>query len=92
MSGYTKRTTEDGKEVYDLTYKTPDILPLVCLRLVFHDNVVDYVSQFKLAENVETRKIAHEGFESRLAVNVPILDRALELRREIVDLLGYKTW
>lgn len=29
VSGYTKRTTEDGKEVYDVTYKTPDIFPLV---------------------------------------------------------------
>ena len=33
-----------------------------------------------------------EGFEARLAVNVPLLDKALELRRRIASLLGYKTW
>ena len=33
-----------------------------------------------------------EGFESRLAINVPLLDKALELRRRIASLLGYKTW
>jgi hypothetical protein len=29
ISGYAKRT-EDGKELYDVTHKTPDIFPLVC--------------------------------------------------------------
>jgi hypothetical protein len=29
ISGYAKRT-EDDKELYDVTHKTPDILPLVC--------------------------------------------------------------
>lgn len=29
VSGYTKRT-EDSKEVYDVTHKTPDIFPVVC--------------------------------------------------------------
>jgi len=33
-----------------------------------------------------------EGYESRLAINVPLLDKALELRRRIASLLGYKTW
>lgn len=28
ISGYTKRTDE-GKEVYDVTMKTPDIFPIV---------------------------------------------------------------
>ena len=28
ISGYTKRTV-DGKELYDVTFKTPDIMPLV---------------------------------------------------------------
>jgi len=32
ISGYTKRT-EDGKEVYDITYKTPDIMPVVSAKL-----------------------------------------------------------
>ena len=29
ISGYAKRTV-DGKELYDVTHKTPDIFPLVC--------------------------------------------------------------
>ncbi|PFH53956.1 hypothetical protein AMATHDRAFT_38385 [Amanita thiersii Skay4041] len=74
ISGYTKRT-EGEKEVFDVTYKTPDIFPL-----------------FKFAENPETRKRAYEGFESRLEVNVPLLDKALELRRKIAKLLKYDTW
>jgi len=35
VSGYTKRTTEDGKEVFDATYKTPDIFPIVRRRWIF---------------------------------------------------------
>lgn len=30
ISGYTKRS-EGSKEVYDVTYKTPDIFPIVCV-------------------------------------------------------------
>ncbi|CAA7261352.1 unnamed protein product [Cyclocybe aegerita] len=74
ISGYTKRI-EGNKEVFDVTYKTPDIFPV-----------------FKFAENPATRKRAQEGHESRLSVNVPLLDKALELRRKIASLLGYKTW
>ncbi|KAJ3555465.1 hypothetical protein NM688_g2565 [Phlebia brevispora] len=74
VSGYIKRT-EDGKEVYDVTYKTPDIFPI-----------------FKFAENPETRKRAYEGYESRLSINVTILDRVLALRRQIASMLGYDTW
>ena len=33
-----------------------------------------------------------EGYESRLAINVPLLDKALEIRRRIASILGYKTW
>ena len=39
-----------------------------------------------------TRKRAMEGFQSRLAINVPVLDKVFELRRRIATLLGYKTW
>ncbi|KAG5220918.1 zincin [Salix suchowensis] len=74
VSGYTKRTEGDS-EVYDVTFKTPDIFPV-----------------FKFAENPETRKRAQEAHESRLAINVPLLDKALELRRKIAALLGYDTW
>ncbi|KAG5638172.1 hypothetical protein H0H81_001469 [Sphagnurus paluster] len=74
ISGYTKRT-ENGQEVYDVTYKTPDIFPV-----------------FKFAENPETRRRAQEGHESRLEINVPILSKALDLRRQIAKILGYQTW
>jgi hypothetical protein len=33
ISGYTKRT-EGSKEVYDVTFKTPDIFPIVCPSLI----------------------------------------------------------
>lgn len=74
ISGYIKRT-EGDREVYDVTYKTPDIFPVL-----------------KFAENPGIRRRAYEGHESRLAINVPLLDRALELRRKIAKLLNYKTW
>ncbi|THV05254.1 zincin [Dendrothele bispora CBS 962.96] len=74
VNGYTKRT-ESGKDVYDVTFKTPDIFPL-----------------FKYAKNPETRRRAFEAYESRLEINVPILSKALDLRRQIASILGYKTW
>ncbi|KAH9480466.1 Thimet oligopeptidase [Psilocybe cubensis] len=74
VSGYIRRT-EGDVELYDVTFKTPDIFPI-----------------FKFAENPETRKKAQEGHEARLASNVPLLDKALNLRRQIATLLGYKTW
>lgn len=49
-------------------------------------------AKFKFAENPATRKKALEGYEDRLEINVPLLDKALELRRKIASLLGYKTW
>ncbi|KAL1689134.1 hypothetical protein GGG16DRAFT_93984 [Schizophyllum commune] len=52
----------------------------------------DIFPVFKFAENPTTRQRAQEGHESRLAVNVPLLDKALELRRNIADILGYPTW
>lgn len=42
--------------------------------------------------NPETRHRAHDAYESRLAPNVPLLARALALRRQIAALLGYATW
>ena len=32
------------------------------------------------------------GSESRLAINVPILEEIVELRRDIAKMLGYPTW
>jgi len=74
ISGYAKRTV-DGKELYDVTHKTPDIFPL-----------------FKYAQSAETRRRAQESYEARLVLNAPLFDRALELRRDIATLLGYKSW
>ncbi len=87
VSGYTKRTEGDS-EVYDVTFKTPDIFPVVSLvfqTLRIASQIV--ARQFKFAENPETRKRAQEAHESRLAINVPLLDKALELRRRIAALL-----
>ncbi|KAH7913358.1 hypothetical protein BJ138DRAFT_1002435 [Hygrophoropsis aurantiaca] len=74
ISGYTKRS-EDSKELYDVTFKTPDIFPI-----------------FKSATSPTTRQRAQEAHENRLSVNVPLLERALELRRQIATMLGYQSW
>ncbi|KAJ7459805.1 metallopeptidase MepB [Mycena latifolia] len=74
ISGYTKRT-EGSTELYDVTFKTPDIFPI-----------------FKFATRPETRQRAHEGHESRLAINVPLVEKFLALRRDITKVLGYPTW
>ncbi|TFY78788.1 hypothetical protein EWM64_g5226 [Hericium alpestre] len=47
---------------------------------------------WKYPENPETRRRAYEDYEGRLAINMPLLDRALELRRRINALLGYNIW
>ncbi|KAI0789664.1 metallopeptidase MepB [Abortiporus biennis] len=75
ISGYTKRTDDSGKEVYDVPHKTTDIFPL-----------------FKFAEIPKTRQLATESYEDRLSINVPILEKVLDLRRKITVLLGYDTW
>ncbi|KAI0349471.1 Metalloprotease [Trametes cingulata] len=74
VSGYTKRT-EGDKEVYDITFQWPDVIPI-----------------FKFAENPDTRRITYQRFESRLEMNVPLLDKILHLRRQVAKLLGYPTW
>ncbi|EJC99683.1 Metalloprotease [Fomitiporia mediterranea MF3/22] len=47
---------------------------------------------FKYAQNPDTRRKAFSSYENRLAVNVPILNKCLDLRREIAPILGYATW
>lgn len=95
ISGYTKRT-EESKEVYDVTFKTPDIFPIVSFlspwTLFSCIDLFRSGSQFKYAQNPETRRLATEAFEARLEINVPILRRALELRRKIAKVLEYPTW
>ena len=48
--------------------------------------------KFKFAENPETRRSAHEGYDNRLAMNAPLFAKALDLRRQIAKLLQYPTW
>jgi Zn-dependent oligopeptidase len=48
--------------------------------------------QFKFAQNPATRQRAYESYEARLDINVTILSKALDLRRQIAKLLGYPTW
>lgn len=91
VSGYTKHT-EGDKELYDVTYKTPDIFPIVSCSLHLLYMLSDKSLQFKFAENPSTRQRAQEGHESRLELNVPLLSKALDLRRRIAKLLGYQTW
>ncbi|KAG8740405.1 hypothetical protein FRC10_004356 [Ceratobasidium sp. 414] len=52
----------------------------------------DIFPLFKYAQNPKTRERAHVAYENRLEINVPLLTRALELRRLCAGLLGYKTW
>ncbi|KAB5588391.1 Metallopeptidase MepB [Ceratobasidium theobromae] len=72
MNGYTQ---VEGTDKLSVTFKTPDILPLL-----------------KYAQNPETRKRAQVAFENRLEINVPLLARAIELRRQCAALLGYDNW
>lgn len=50
------------------------------------------IGQFKFAQVPETRRRAYGSYESRLAVNVPILDKAADIRRRMAALYGYDTW
>ncbi|KAF9505096.1 hypothetical protein BS47DRAFT_1374338 [Hydnum rufescens UP504] len=75
IKGYNKRTAEDGTELFVVTFKTPDIMPV-----------------FKHAHDPETRKRALQASESKLEINVPLLTKALDLRRRLAALMNYKTW
>ncbi|KAF8521046.1 mitochondrial endopeptidase [Gautieria morchelliformis] len=44
------------------------------------------------ATNPSTRRRASMGFDARLTINVPLVTKALALRRRLASLLGYKTW
>ncbi|KAH7913359.1 mitochondrial endopeptidase [Hygrophoropsis aurantiaca] len=44
------------------------------------------------ATNPMTRQRAQEGRDGCLAVNVPVLERALDLRRQMASILGYQSW
>ena len=97
VSGYKKLPAEgDNPELYEVTFKMPDIMPLVRLMTPTPNRIAsendDSIFQFKFATNPETRRRASAGFENRLAINEPLLKKGLALRRKIAKLLGYKTW
>lgn len=96
MSGYKKLPGENGNpDLYQVSFKTPDITPLVCISifLYFCPYFLSCLNfQFKFASNPETRRRASSAFEGRLAINVSLFDKAMELRRKIAKILGYKTW
>jgi Zn-dependent oligopeptidase len=59
----------------------------------------DYISYlwqlaftYMCAQNPDTRRSAYEAYEDRLAINAPLLEKALGLRRKIAKLLSYPTW
>jgi Zn-dependent oligopeptidase len=94
LTGYTKRT-EGSQEVYDVTFKTPDIFPLVCILYYTFTNasvLIDFRLQFKFAQNPTTRERASQAYESRLAINAPLFVKAIDLRHQIAKLLQYPTW
>ena len=68
------KITEVGVEKYKMTFKYPDINPVM-----------------KYAKNSETRKRAHVGYENRCQSNTELVVKAVKLRAQIAELLGYKT-
>ncbi|KAG0139858.1 hypothetical protein CROQUDRAFT_54131 [Cronartium quercuum f. sp. fusiforme G11] len=52
----------------------------------------DYIPVIKFAKNPETRKRAFLGYESRTSMNVPILNKILDLRREASKILKKENW
>jgi Zn-dependent oligopeptidase len=52
----------------------------------------DIFPVLKQAVDPAAREKASTAYEGRLAVNTPLLARAIALRREIAGLLGYATW
>jgi Zn-dependent oligopeptidase len=91
LSGYVKRT-EGSQEVYDVTFKTPDIFPLVCFHCHKSQRTPADVLQFKFARNPATRERALQAYDSRLAINTPLLSKTIDLRHKIAKLLEYPTW
>jgi len=48
--------------------------------------------QYKHARNPETRRRTLQASESKLEINVPLLEKALKLRRKLAALQQYETW
>ncbi|KAF8311667.1 metallopeptidase MepB [Cantharellus anzutake] len=52
----------------------------------------DLMPVLKHAQDPETRKEILQASESKLAINVPLLTKAIDLRRRLAKLMNYKTW
>ncbi|KAF8508190.1 metallopeptidase MepB [Hysterangium stoloniferum] len=52
----------------------------------------DIIPVFKFASTPETRRRALAAYDDRLSINEPLFTRAMDLRRRLATLLGYKTW
>ena len=89
MSGYKKHP---DKDLYDVTFKTPDLFPIVGLNLNSAALNVDSFPQYKFAKSPETRRRAAIAAERRLANNVEILDEIVTIRRRLAEILKYHTW
>jgi Peptidase family M3 len=71
--------------------------PILCPSYVLSNDALDAddtnrSTQFKHAHDPETRKRALQASESKLEINVPLLTKALDLRRRLAALMNYKTW
>ncbi|KZV91240.1 zincin [Exidia glandulosa HHB12029] len=52
----------------------------------------DVMPLFRYAKNPDTRRLAWEGYESRVAINAKVFETVLATRRKIAALLKYDTW
>ncbi|KAF8308563.1 metallopeptidase MepB [Clavulina sp. PMI_390] len=52
----------------------------------------DIVPIYKHARNPETRRKTLQAAESKLAINVPLFEKALQLRRRLAKLQQYENW
>ncbi|KAF8878158.1 hypothetical protein CPB84DRAFT_1817523 [Gymnopilus junonius] len=85
LNRFTK-STEGDKDVYIVKFKGNDLASTVRILSLHLDLHLETRKILKI------RKRAHEAQGARLAVNVPLFSRAMELRCKIATLLGYDTW
>ncbi|GAA99855.1 uncharacterized protein L969DRAFT_43352 [Mixia osmundae IAM 14324] len=60
------------------------------LRMTF--KTPDYLPVIKYAQKPTARRRAFVGYESRLPMNVPIMEKTMKLRAQAAQLLGYANW
>ncbi|OJT11543.1 Thimet oligopeptidase [Trametes pubescens] len=94
-----EQLTRLNKELSQACSEFPHVLSGYTKRTEGGQEVYDITFQFqdilpllKFAENPETRRVAYQRFDGRLATNEPMLGNILDLRRQVAKLLGYSTW